>query len=97
MTDMNLISNKATLEGYAIHRLEAYRKEVAMLQDQIREQKELLDEQGEVLQVLDHYMEMTSSGEFIGMEYIPVDSRDAKIVANCFGLNLKRRETNDQG
>lgn len=79
-----------SLEEYAVHRLEVYRNEVAQLQEQIQEQQELLDEQGEVLQILDCYIELTTSGEFVSMNYIPIESHDAKVVAKCFGLTLKK-------
>lgn len=84
-----------TLEEYAIKRLEAYRKEVEQLQEQIREQQDLLDEQGEVLQILDNYICLTSNSEFIDMKYISSESHDAKVIAECFGLTLKKGEKNE--
>lgn len=96
MTDLNLISNKATLEGYAIHRLEAYRKEVELLQEQIREQQELLDEQGEVLQILDRHIQVTDEKYYITMGFIPVESYEAEKVAKCFGITLPKKEAKDE-
>lgn len=84
-----------SLEEYAIYRLEAYQKEVELLQEQIGELQDLLDEQGKVLQVLDEYICLSSTGAYVDMKYVPVDSRDGKVIAECFGLALKKGEKNE--
>ena len=93
----NLISNAATLESYAIRRLEGYRNEIMKLQEQIRDQKELLDEQGRILMILSNYIHVTDSGDYIKSDYISIETYDAKKIAECFGLNIKRGENHDKG
>lgn len=89
-------ANKTTLEGYAVARLEAYRREIKLLQDQIKEQQELLDEQGEVLQILDRHIQVTDNKYYITMGYISVESYEAGKVAKCFGITLPKKEVKDE-
>ena len=81
-----------TLEAYAIQRLEEYRNEIKLLNETIKEQKELLDKQGEILQVIDERLSLSESGNYLCFDWTAVDNRAGKKLVEFFGLTVPKKE-----
>ena len=89
---MNETAKTMTLEAYAIQRLEEYRNEIRMLEETIEEQKELLDNQGEILSLIDARLSLSESGNYLNFDWLAIDSRDGKKIVEFFGLTVPKKE-----